>query len=337
MSNKFQLINNCFLFFILIFFSLSVNAGLPCSGKIPNPVTDVCWQCMFPINIGGIPITSSGQVENWQNPEPPLICSCPAPPPLMIRLGVGVSFWEPARIAEVVRSPMCSPTLDGTVLGSLPSPAGGHKAQHEGKGIAFYNVHWFQYPVLSWLGMAFVQAACASSETFDMMYLTEVDPLWNDDETTFLMNPEAALFTSPVTQAACVADTVSAATTNFGIDKLFWCSGSQGGVYPIDGNQAQHVGAVDTTLAITHKFIFKLHRQFLELDTSTIAAMCAPLPQPILRKGQYKQQMMYPIPQTTIGLGLGVPSSVWAAGKEYPYKGEDFSYLIWRKRTCCAF
>ncbi|WP_422822808.1 TraU family protein [Vibrio fluvialis] len=28
---------------------------------------------------------------------------------------------------------------------------------------------------------------------------------------------------------------------------------------------------------------------------------------------------------------------MWGAGREFPYKGEDFTYLIWRKRTCCAF
>jgi len=314
----------------------SMSWSAACGGKFPDPVTDICWLCLFPIHIGAAQLTAPGQVDN-HDPQPPLLCSCPAPPPLFIRPGVGVSFWEPARVAEVVRTPFCSPTLGGSVLGQLPVPAGTHHKSDGQQGNAFYHIHWFQYPVLSWLGIAVAQGACAVNESFDLAYLSELDPLWDDDELSFLLNPEAILFANPVAQAACVADSVSAATNNFGLDTLFWCSGSQGSVYPLDGNHANHIGGVDSSLAIVHKQIFKLHRQLLAQDTSTLAAMCVPLPQPILRKNQYKQQMLYPIPQTVLGLGLGAPSTAWAAGREFPYKGEDFNYLIWRKRTCCAF
>jgi len=27
----------------------------------------------------------------------------------------------------------------------------------------------------------------------------------------------------------------------------------------------------------------------------------------------------------------------WGAGREYPVRGEDWAYLIWRKKACCAF
>jgi conjugal transfer pilus assembly protein TraU len=26
---------------------------------------------------------------------------------------------------------------------------------------------------------------------------------------------------------------------------------------------------------------------------------------------------------------------LWGSGKEFPYQGEDFGYLVWRKRSCC--
>jgi len=309
----------------------------PCEGRFPNPVTDVCWLCMFPINIGGAQISAPGQVNN-DDPPPPLICTCPAPPPIFIRIGVGISFWEPARVAEVVRTPMCSPTLGGVTLGSINAPGGTHEDGEEGgKDNAFYHVHWIQYPVLNWLGMAITEGACYINETFDMAYLSEFDPLWDDDEVTFILNPEAVLFANPVAQAACVADSIKASVTRFGLDLLFWCSGSQGSLYPLSGTHANHVGGIDSSLALTHTMIFKLHRQFMAQDTSTLGAMCGNVPQPILRKNQYKQNMMYPVPQSKNSYGLGAPSSIWGAGKEFPYKGEDFTYMMWRKRTCCAF
>lgn len=305
-----------------------------CHGEFPNPISDICWSCIFPIKIGPAVLSSGSQVDN-RDPAPPLLCTCPAPPPIFVKPGIGISFWEPSRIAEIVKKPMCSPTLNGTVLGSVPAPEGTHSSAEDGDGQhkGFYHTHWIVYPVMSWLGMAL----CQSNDTFDMAYLTELDPLWDDDELTFILNPEAVLFANPIAQAACAADAVSAATTSFGIDSLFWCSGSTGSVYPLTGNHINHIGGVDASLNVTHRMTFKLHRQFLAQDTSTLAAMCGPVPQPIMRKNQYKQQMMFPIPQTNVGLGFGVPSAGWASGREFPYKGEDFSYLIWRKRTCCAF
>lgn len=321
--------------FAVLFFSSSASAVV-CNGAFPNPVKDICWTCLFPIQIGAITLTTANQKNNGDAP-PPLLCTCPAPPPIFIRVGVGVSFWEPARIAEVVRTPMCSPTLNGAVLGTVPAPAGTNTKSNSTGDQAFYHVHWFQYPVLSWIGMAFTSGACMVNEPFDLAYMSEIDPLWDDDEVAFLSNPEAVLFANPVAQAACVADSVKASATGFGIDELFWCSGSQGSVYPLTGSHAHHVGGVDTSLAIVHKNIFRQHRALLAMDTSTTAAMCGNVPQPMMRKAQYKQQMLFPIPQTRTGLGFGAASTVWASGREFPYKGEDFSYLIWRKRKCCAF
>lgn len=317
---------------VLAFFAGVANA-ITCTGRFPNPVTDICWKCIFPLNIGGVPIGGSGRDNG--DPPPPLICTCPAPPPLFIRIGVGISFWEPARVAEVVRSPMCSPTLGGVQLGSLPVSPGTNR-DNSVTDEAFYHVHWIQYPVLNWLGVAITSGACFINETFDIAYMSELDPLWGDDNLSFILNPEAVLFANPVAIAACAADTVAAAVSDFGLDTLFWCSGSQGHVYPLSGNHKNHVGGIDSSLAITHKMIAKLHRQLLAMDTSTHAAMCANMPQPILRKKQYKAQLMYPVPNPSFAKGFGAPS-IWAAGREFPYKGEDFSWLMWRKRQCCAF
>ena len=340
MLKNFRLIKiTIFLSLVFGSFNLWAESGSsvgPCDGRFPNPVTDICWNCMFPINIGGISLSAPGQVDNG-DPSPPLICSCPAPPPIFVRFGVGIGFWEPARVAEVVRTPMCSPTLGGVTIGSINAPGGTHENKPGGQDSAFYHVHWIQYPVLNWLGMAITKGACFINESFDMAYLSEFDPLWDDDELSFILNPEATLFANPVAQAACVADSAKASLSMFGLDPLFWCSGSQGSLYPLSGTHANHIGGVDSSLALTHTMIFKLHRELLAQDTSTLGAMCGALPQPILRKNQYKQNMMYPVPQNTSGFGLGVPSAIWGAGREFPYKGEDFTYLIWRKRTCCAF
>ncbi len=303
----------------------------PCYGGFPNPLTDVCWRCIFPIHIG--PVQAGMGMED-AGAVPPLICTCPAPPPLFVRFGLGVSFWEPARVAEVVRTPFCSPLLGGVQLAELSSvPAGTGHAGVAG-GEAYYQVHWYVYPLLAWLGLL-TDLACMSPESFDLVYLSELDPLWQDDELAFLLNPEAALFANPVAQAACAADCI-AASSGFPIDALFWCAGCQGSMYPLTGSTAHNTGAVDSSLLLTQRMAFKLHRQLVARDTSTIAAMCIPQPQPIMRKGQYKTQMLHPLPYPQGAQPFGRLSLPWASGREYPVHGEDFSYLVFRKRLCCA-
>src|SRR5690606_1323202 len=128
--------------------------------------------------------------------------------------------------------------------------------------------------VLSWVGMGISQGICFVPEPMDMQYATELDPLWDDDELAFLINPEAILFANPIAQAACVADSLKASVTKFGIDALFWCSGSQGSIYPLSGSHATHNGGVDSTLATVHKHVARMHRMGLAQDTSTLGAMC---------------------------------------------------------------
>ena len=32
---------------------------------------------------------------------------------------------------------------------------------------------------------------------------------------------------------------------------------------------------------------------------------------------------------------IGRTTSLWQAGREFPANGEDFAYLVFRKRNCC--
>ena len=66
-----------------------------CNGHFVNPITDVCWDCLFPLTIGSIPIFP-GHADG-PNPASP-ICLCEAPPPLFFKIGLSIGFWEPVRL-----------------------------------------------------------------------------------------------------------------------------------------------------------------------------------------------------------------------------------------------
>ena len=60
-------------------FSLpSVSGSATCSGKFANPITDICWSCVFPLTIAGASIWSENQ-EDTPNPST-AVCGCSNPP-----------------------------------------------------------------------------------------------------------------------------------------------------------------------------------------------------------------------------------------------------------------
>jgi conjugal transfer pilus assembly protein TraU len=304
-----------------------------CVGKFPNPITDICWECMYPITIASTTLISDGQ-EDTPNPSEAL-CTCGNPP----TVGVPVSFWEPMRRVEVVRQPFCMVSLGGVDLGvGVNAPAAGNHTNDDGTTTAFYQVHWYIDPLLFYL-QAVLDDKCLDNEGFDMSYPTELDPLWNDDEGTRLVNPDLYLFLNIPASAACAADCVTA-TAGFPSNTLYWCAGCQGDLYPLDGNVSAAIGGVETSMLLAERMTAKLQREGLMAAASGPDGMCGYYPQIIMDKTNYKYQMLYPIPQTAQIAGkccqpLGRTTVLWGAGKEFPYIGEDFVYEVFRKRNCC--
>ena len=68
-----------------------------------------------------------------------------------------------------------------------------------------WHAHYYMYPLLSWIGVL-LDLGCLEGGGLDIAWASELDPAWLDDELTFLLNPEAALFANLPAQAACAAD-----------------------------------------------------------------------------------------------------------------------------------
>jgi len=318
----------------LLFTPLSM-AG-QCVGKFANPITDICWSCLFPMTMGGGVVMDSGQ-EDTANPSG-LLCTCDSPPVI----GVKTGFWEPARRVDVTRTPYCFVSLGGIQLDPGFRAPEGDVARAQGvmntTQHSSYQVHWYVDPTLYWLEII-LDNPCMETGQLDVAYLTEIDPVWNDDELTLLLNPETFLFGNPVAQAACAGDCVLS-TTGFGSNSLFWCSGCNGGLYPLNGHVHAHVSPIQASSLLVHRMTAKMHRQLLTWGTSGEPGLCGVYPQPVMDKNQYKYHMLYPVPQTDKIGGkccqpFGRSTAIWGAGKSYPYLGEDFSYMIFRKKNCC--
>ncbi|WP_431061392.1 TraU family protein, partial [Staphylococcus aureus] len=42
-----------------------------CEGNFVNPITDVCWECIFPVTIGNVPVVK-GRQPDTPNPSMPI-------------------------------------------------------------------------------------------------------------------------------------------------------------------------------------------------------------------------------------------------------------------------
>jgi conjugal transfer pilus assembly protein TraU len=60
--NKFLTLLTALLTAILII-TCKQNAFATCTGRIVNPITDICWDCIFPISIGAIETPPSNNLR----------------------------------------------------------------------------------------------------------------------------------------------------------------------------------------------------------------------------------------------------------------------------------
>jgi conjugal transfer pilus assembly protein TraU len=298
----------------------------------------------MPISIGkavNIGLGLSPKKRDIKNPKSP-VCACvkanvPVP-------GITVGFWEPTRLIDVTRTPYCMVNLGGLQLGNnrlkVSDYARGYGKHHAHR--SFYHVHYYIYPLIYWLELI-TDFACLEESNFDVAYISELDPTWNDEMLQTIFTPDAHLFGNHLAQASCAID-CAAATIKFPRDEMYWCAGCWGNIFPYGGANADHVGGVQSSSLYAARILAKMHRTGLAQITSTDdgkvnGPLCRKHRAFKIKKSQYKLQMTYPA-STSKDIGcwpLGLTDVMYSRNKEYPYDGQDWGYLVWRKRNCCLF
>lgn len=324
---------------LLIFSTGDAMAALK-SGQFVNPITDVAWQEIFPVKIAGI--TIAGASGNYDTPDPASypVCACPAPPPIFYRIGIPVSFWEPARLIETVATPYYFPSL-GFGL-DFDSTKGFLSGKNHSLNDAlpeqstFAQAHYLLFPVWSILDLL-TDFVCVEHSGFDVAYITELDPLWQDDELAFIIQPEALLFANPFAQMACMADSVSVNAYR-PLESLFWCVGSGGSAYPMTGH-VNDENIIQANSTIAARMIYKLARELLICDTGL--DLCSCVPTPIWYKPNYKLHAMRPAVRKK-AWPIGKSAFFYGSNLNPPFRGskgpgDEFLWMVFRKRACCAF
>lgn len=299
-------------------------------GSMINPITDVVWDCIFPISIAGIPIDLGNHPPDNTSSE--FFCQCEG----QGYLGIGfvVSFWEPARMVDTVKDPWCFPgigmELDGGSTGLGYTGGGSYRPNGVGN-IAFQHYHYYIMPLWAVLDL-FTDIPCLSDETtFDLAMVSEIRPDWGDDLTAANLFPETALMANPATVLACMADAAASAVQK-PIDALYWCIGAWGTTYPATG----HIVAKDYVAAnagIAAKALYVNARTALLPDRAV--NYCGATYMPMWVKSHWRIQQVDPVTDNRCH-ALGHPGILWTHGKNKTVGGDNFSWLLFRKVECCV-
>ncbi len=325
---------------LLVALGLGLFCQLPyaaggCSGRVINPITDICWSCLFPIRLGkSVRLSKTGTLSDAET-DAPSFCVCDLKP------GLNMSFWEPIRTVEIVRTPGCSPSLGGIKLPTVNAPSYSkvHQKHYEGgarRHTAFYQVHWFVTPWLFTLEVLLDQA-CLEQAPWDLAYMSELDPLWNDSVASFILQPDSAQFANPLSIAACSADCI-AASMGLPLNNLYWCSGCQGSLFPLTGWVASSVSHIKSWMLLAHRFAVKMAREGLLWSAHGRDGQCGPYIQPLFQKDVWRMELLYPAPAgaKTFCVPLGRGTTTHYEGRTMSPGSEDGVILMWRRRDCCA-
>ncbi|HID00298.1 MAG TPA: conjugal transfer protein TraU, partial [Piscirickettsiaceae bacterium] len=299
--------------------------------NIVNAIFSVDYSAMLPLKIAGIPILPGRMPDVFNSVNQP-ICICPAPPPIMVRIGIPVGFFNPDRMIDSVKDSYCFVGL-GLDLGM--SGNNGTQANDPLSGEhTFFQTHMMMFSPFGLLQIATDFICLQDPHPIDIGYMTELDPMWNDDMLSALIQPEALLFGNPVTNLACIADSISAQSDK-SIPTLFWCKGSWGNAYPLTGRVTSN-DYVQSAASAAAGLIYKLHRELIFWGTWGHAGLCQKYPAPIWQKDAYRMQILFPIAHK-MAIAIGKTGLVWSFLKNIPFKGDNFSFVIFRKKDCCDF
>lgn len=304
--------------------SVKSHAG-KCDADPLSLITDVSWECMLPIRIGGV-VEMGPNEGDPSDDTPPMVCVCSGGP--VPKIGITVSFWEPSHLIETVHEPYCLYALGMQLANPKVGQQGGTVHHTNSDRRHFQQMHMYQFPVWSMMDM-FLDVPCIEKNEFDVTMMTELLPTWSNDLLSAMINPEAVLFANPASIMACMADAASS-LFNKPLDMLFWCMGSWGTAYPLAGTITGS-DTVQANAALAARGIFLSGRLGMLKDIAVSG--CGYAYTPIWNKSHYKLQMMRPVKDRC--RTIGKQGMTWTSGKQKMINGDNYAWMMFRKVNCC--
>jgi conjugal transfer pilus assembly protein TraU len=263
------------------------------------------------------------------------------------RQGTLIMFWEPHRVIETVKDPYCSPTASESSLLEDSSTEdeeitaetdimeelqlGGTHSAHSNTEDAtvFAQVHYLTHPDLDEIIRDFDTECWEFSDT-GREYISEDDDDWQAIYSSDWW-PEAEMFANLEMVEVCIAD---ALTAQFGtpIDALYWCMGTWGMLFNMNGHLNQDEYTTGNA-GLAARTIAHMGRRMMLWDAATV--ICYAGPMPIWFKSYFKLQPLRPT-ERDFKIPIGQAPEFWGEDLNKLEGGDNFAWLLWRKRICCS-
>ena len=289
---------------------MSDSAGAAKSGDLFNPIEDIHWD-EIDFKIEGI-------------------CICPRPPPVFYETGITISYWEPFLLEDTVSVANYSAVLGEMIGSSLLDELGGKNKSSDAVDIAnestFAQAHGYLLPLM--VGI------CKRSDYG--MWWSEYDAMWQNDELSAIIHPEASLYANKTMQLACMAD-ATAVNIGYPLDFMPWCIGSSGSAYPMTGH-VDNDNIVQANNTVASRLIYKLNRIMMICDPADNPCGCNYTP--VWIKSHYKMHVVRPADRSP-AYPVGKSAKFYDSGLNPPYRGDkgsndEFLWVVYRKQKCCT-
>jgi conjugal transfer pilus assembly protein TraU len=354
------ILNRVYVFLLLMILSLNVISaeGVTEDNLCPDGevfsskmMTSICWSCLLPMSVFSVIEIGPGKGPEDKYDGFP-ICTC-TDGNGAISTGAAAGFWTPTRIYEIVKTPLCSPTLGGVILSGDASDDGliNMEGRRPPLGVDItqkvkYHVHGFEFPIMAQMGFITDFNCLHDGWTkFDMTLApTEFIPNWNDEELGLLLAAEAMIFGNELAQLACGTDCLASMVSE-PINSMFWCAGCWGINYPMAGIITDPIDAIVDSSLLMSRYMALNHRLGALKDTVGEDAMCGGNYAYTIPKSQYRASMIFPVPEaddageSAVGTcchNMGENHLSWGLRRKIPGIGEDFLYLVYQYRDCCV-
>lgn len=149
-------------------YSLSAAADPSCEGRFVNPITDVCWRCIFPCRSAACRLVKAICLIPAIRVVP---CSCVRRRHrFLFDPALAIGYWEPMAMTDVSRSPAVW-SIWGLQYQSRQDRYGDREKGRQAGERRFYHVHWYKYPLTYWLNII-TSAGCLEGGDMDIAYLS---------------------------------------------------------------------------------------------------------------------------------------------------------------------
>lgn len=330
--------------------SSAASAGMcPASNILTTGiVSNVCWSCIFPLRLAGVTLFGNSQSDGGTDshgfslsskPRVPngaanrAVCVCSDGP--LPSVGIPIGMWVPDMLYETTMTPGCSSVLGGIqigladklYLGTSGAPTGDLEQQ------SFNHIHTYSYPVV--LMMELFTKCAAQYSDIDILYMSEIDPMWNDPIVAMYGNPMSVFGASIIAQAACAADSISSSLGQ-PIDNMFWCGGSWSSTMAPYTGYEHAQGTMQFSSATAQKLLAMNAARGITRRTVGNDALCTAQYTPMVKRSHYRWQTAWPRPEGTRNHASGESVLRWGAARVVPGVAEMPIYLRWSWTDCCA-